>query len=127
MSSEANIGDLDNSLPSWISDHLGEKSYMADEVNQLPSSPQENPPSPEASPSVTTPPPTERETNIMTQDELDFLRGSHSFPSSIQIRLPKEDKTIASIHPGEVAFYEVAFHAGFCFLIHPTIRKILYY
>ncbi|GFS34366.1 hypothetical protein Acr_00g0033590 [Actinidia rufa] len=38
MSSRANIGGLGNSLPSWISNHLGYKSYMADKVNQLPSS-----------------------------------------------------------------------------------------
>ncbi|GFS41690.1 hypothetical protein Acr_00g0075820 [Actinidia rufa] len=37
-------GDLD-SLPSWISDHLGEGSpYMTDEVNQSPSSPMEGSP-----------------------------------------------------------------------------------
>ncbi|GFS44210.1 hypothetical protein Acr_00g0089120 [Actinidia rufa] len=63
----------------------------------------------------------------MTQDELDLLRESHSFPPSVQIRLPKEDKTIASTHSGEVGFYEADFHVGLCLPIHPTIRKILYY
>ena len=47
MSSRFGVGDLENledSLPSWISEHLGKgSSYMADEVNQLPSSPRENP------------------------------------------------------------------------------------
>ena len=46
MSSRSDVGDLENladSLPSWISKHLGEKSFMIDEVNQLPSSPREDP------------------------------------------------------------------------------------
>ncbi|GFZ04977.1 hypothetical protein Acr_17g0005490 [Actinidia rufa] len=100
---------------------------MADEVAQLPSSPREDPPSLEASLSVTTPPSIERETNIMTKDELDSLIESFSFHSSVQIRLPEEDETIASTHSGEVAFYEAAFRAVLRFPIHPTIRKILYY
>ncbi|GFS38320.1 hypothetical protein Acr_00g0056790 [Actinidia rufa] len=89
MFSRDDLGNLNNSLPPWISDHLGENSYMADEV-QLPYSPRENPPSPEASPSGTTPPTIEREINIMTKNELDFLIESHSFPPSIQVRLPEE-------------------------------------
>ena len=39
MSGRSDVEDIENlgdSLPSWISDHLGEKTYMADEVNQLP-------------------------------------------------------------------------------------------
>ncbi|GFZ15638.1 hypothetical protein Acr_25g0000470 [Actinidia rufa] len=44
MSNRADVGDLENSLPYWISKHLGEKSYMTDEVNQLHSSPFEEPP-----------------------------------------------------------------------------------
>ncbi|GFS41701.1 acyl-CoA N-acyltransferases (NAT) superfamily protein [Actinidia rufa] len=47
---------------------MGEKSFMADEVTQLPFSSQKDPPSPEGSPSIATPTPVERETNIMTQD-----------------------------------------------------------
>ena len=47
MSSRSRVGDLENLedfLPSWISEHLGkESSYMTDEVNQLPSSPRESP------------------------------------------------------------------------------------
>ena len=42
MFSRVDIGDLENLgnfLPSWISEPLGEKLYMIDEVNQLPSLP----------------------------------------------------------------------------------------
>ncbi|GFS31894.1 hypothetical protein Acr_00g0019810 [Actinidia rufa] len=49
---------------------------------------------------------------LRPQDELDRLRESHSFPPSIQIRLPKEDETIAPTSLGEVAFYEAAFQTG---------------
>ena len=45
----------------------------------------------------------------MTQEKLDRLKESYSFPSGIKIRLPKKDETIASTHPSEVAFYEAAF------------------
>ena len=130
MSNRAEVGDLKklwNSLPSWISEHLGEKSYMNDEVNQLPSSPPKNSPSPKASPTVATPPSIERGTNIMTQDVLDFFRESYSFPSSVQIRLLEEDETIASARPSEVVFYEVAFHASLRLPMHPIIRRILYF
>ena len=44
MSSRADVGDLEDSLPYWISERLGGKSYMADEVNQLHSSLFEEPP-----------------------------------------------------------------------------------
>ncbi|GFY82854.1 hypothetical protein Acr_02g0010940 [Actinidia rufa] len=63
----------------------------------------------------------------MTQGELDRLRESCSFSSSIQIRLPEADETILSPRPGEVAVYEAAFYAGLCLLIHPTIRRILHF
>ena len=47
MSSRSRVGNLENledSLPSWISEHLREgSSYMTDEMNRLPSSPRENP------------------------------------------------------------------------------------
>ena len=50
MSNKVDVGDLDNSMPSWISNHLGEKSYMADEVNQLLLPPlEESPPQDESS------------------------------------------------------------------------------
>ncbi|GFZ09274.1 hypothetical protein Acr_20g0010820 [Actinidia rufa] len=99
---------------------------MADEVTQLPSSPTEDPPSPEGRPSAD-PPLIDRETNIMTQSELNCLRESCSFPSSIQIRLPKANETIASTRPGEVAFYEAAFHAGLHLPIRLIIRRIMYF
>ena len=73
MSSKADVGDLENSLPSWISDDLGEKSYMADEVTQLTSSSIEDPPNPEVRPSVEALLPIERETNIMTMGELEVM------------------------------------------------------
>ncbi|GFY96507.1 hypothetical protein Acr_11g0008130 [Actinidia rufa] len=66
-----------------ISDHLGKKSYMEDEVTRLPSSPREDSSSPESS-----------------------LLG-RSF-----LRLPEEGETIMSACLSEVAFYEAAFHAA---------------
>ena len=72
-------------------------------------------------------PPLERETNIMTQYELDRLWESCSFPARIQTRLPEADETIASTSSGEVAFYEAAFQTGMCLPIHPTLRRILAY
>ncbi|GFY91687.1 hypothetical protein Acr_08g0000830 [Actinidia rufa] len=97
MSNRAHVGDS-NSLPSWISDHLGEKSYMEDEVIRLHSSPREDPSSPESSPSVALP--------LIEREE---------------------GETIMSTHPSEVAFYKVAFHAGLQLLIHPSIRMILHF
>ena len=74
MSGKVEVGDLENTLPSLICDHLGERSYMTIEVTQCPSFPREDPfdseGSPlvedEGSPSIDTLPPLERETNIMT-------------------------------------------------------------
>ena len=60
MSNRIEVGDLDDSLPSWISNHLGERSVMTDEVNQLPSSSREDPPNPEDIFSVAALPPMER-------------------------------------------------------------------
>ena len=34
MSNNVDVGDLENTFPSWISDHLGERSYMTTEVTQ---------------------------------------------------------------------------------------------
>ncbi|GFZ10805.1 hypothetical protein Acr_22g0002030 [Actinidia rufa] len=88
------------SLPSWISDHLGEGSpYMTDEVNQSPSSPMEG--SPEH-PLVVIHPSVGEKTNIMTLEELNALRDTYSFSSRVQIRLPDEGETITSTRPGEV-------------------------
>ncbi|GFS34931.1 hypothetical protein Acr_00g0036810 [Actinidia rufa] len=116
-------GDLD-SLPSWISDHLGEgSSFMTDEINQSPPSPMEG--SPEASPLIAIHPSVEEKTNIMTLEELNALRDTYSFLPGVRIRLPDEGGTITSTRPGEVAFYEAAFPASLHFPLHPTIRLIL--
>ena len=88
MSSKADVGDLENFVPFWISDHLGEKSYMADEVTQLPSSHRKNTPSPEVRPLANDLPLIESKTNTMSQGELDHLIELFSFPSGIQIKLP---------------------------------------
>ena len=79
MSGNGDVGNLENSLPSWISDHLGQKSYMMDEVNQLPFSlrvetfdnPVDNRPTPK------------REIKIITQGDLYGLRESCSFLTGI--------------------------------------------
>ena len=74
---------------------------MSDEVNQLPDSPREDPPTLEGTPLVAAPPLVRRETNIMTPEDLDLLRESYSFSPSVQIRIPEEevDETIASKWP----------------------------
>ena len=134
MSNSADVGDLENlgySLPSWVSKHLGEKSFMSDEVHQLPSSPPEGSPlrddSPDyrVEPEMSTTSPLEKEVNVMTQGDLDLLRITCSFPDGIQIRIPDEDETIFSGHLGEVAFYEAAFHADLRFPVYPTSKRIL--
>ena len=126
MSGNVEVGDLENTLLSWISDHLGERSYMKIEVTQYPSSLREDPFDNKGSPSVGTRP-LPKKTNIMTQHELDRLRESCSFPSGVQIRLSEVDETIVSTHLGKVAFYEVAFQAGLRLPIHPTIKRIWVY
>ena len=84
MSSGICVGDLDNTLPSWVSEHLGEKSYMTDEVNQPPSSPLEESSSQAKNfdhgedPEIATRTPLEKEFNVMTQDNLDCLRKTYS-------------------------------------------------
>ncbi|GFY81009.1 hypothetical protein Acr_01g0008180 [Actinidia rufa] len=116
-------GDLD-SLPSWISDHLGEGSpYMTDEVNQSPSSPIEG--SPDVNPLIAIHPSVEEKHNIMTLEKLNALRETYSFPPRVRVRLPDEEETITSARPGEVAFYMAAFPAGLRFPLHSTIRLIL--
>ena len=74
MFEKAEVGDLENTIPIWIFDHLGKRSYMTTEVTQYLSSPKEDPPNNERSSlvenqgslSVDIRPPLERETNIMT-------------------------------------------------------------
>ena len=66
MSGNGDVGNLENSLPSWIYDYLGEKSYMEGEVKQLPSSPLEESFGHEENPSIDNRPLPEREVNNMT-------------------------------------------------------------
>ncbi|GFZ21560.1 hypothetical protein Acr_29g0007220 [Actinidia rufa] len=127
MSGNIKVGDLENTLPSWKSNHLGKRSYMTIEVTQYPSSPREDPSDNEGSPLVDTRPSPKRETNTTTQGERDRLRESCSFPFGIQIRLPEVDETIASTRPSKVAFDEAIFQASLRLPIHPMIRRILAY
>ncbi|GFS31522.1 hypothetical protein Acr_00g0017830 [Actinidia rufa] len=85
MSSRINLGDgeLGHSLSSWISDHLGGKSYITDNANQSHSLPSK-----------------------------DKLSEKYSFPSGIQLRILGEGEMILSTRSGEVAFYEASFHAS---------------
>ncbi|GFY91275.1 pectin lyase-like superfamily protein [Actinidia rufa] len=75
MFTKTNLGgeESEQSLPSWISDHLGAKSYI-DETSQSPSSPPPNSPKMDTL-SLT------KEGNVMTQAELDKLGSTYSFPS----------------------------------------------
>ncbi|PSS11641.1 DNA polymerase [Actinidia chinensis var. chinensis] len=124
MSSRTDLGDSESSLPSWIFDHLGEKSSMADEVNMSSSSPQRHFSSSKGGPLEVYLPSFKKE-NIMTLEDVNRLTESYSFPLCVQIRLPEAGKKINSARLSEVAFYEAAFHAGLHFPIHPTIRMIL--
>ncbi|GFY90258.1 hypothetical protein Acr_07g0004550 [Actinidia rufa] len=119
MFTKINLGgeEFVQSLPSWISDHLGAKSYI-DETSQSPSSPPPNSPKMDTSSLA-------KEGNVMTQAELDKLGSTYSFPSGIRLRIPGDGETILSARQGEVAFYEAAFQAGLRLPIHPTIREIL--
>ncbi|GFZ09596.1 hypothetical protein Acr_21g0001950 [Actinidia rufa] len=95
-------GDLD-SLPSWISDHLGEgSSFMTDEVNQSPASSMEGSPPPETNPLAAIHPSVEEKTNIITLEELEALREAYYFPPRVQVRLPEEGETITSTRPSEL-------------------------
>ncbi|GFS33459.1 hypothetical protein Acr_00g0028560 [Actinidia rufa] len=96
MFTKTNLGgeESEQSLPSWISDHLGAKSYI-DETSQSPSSPPPNSPKMDTS-SLT------KEGNVMTQAELDKLGSTYSFPSGIRLRIPGDGETILSARQGEV-------------------------
>ncbi|GFY90255.1 hypothetical protein Acr_07g0004520 [Actinidia rufa] len=74
MFTKINLGgeEFVQSLPSWISDHLGAKSYI-DETSQSPSSPPPNSPKMDTSSLA-------KEGNVMTQAELDKLGSTYSFP-----------------------------------------------
>ncbi|GFS34894.1 hypothetical protein Acr_00g0036660 [Actinidia rufa] len=121
MSFKTNLGgeESEQSLPSWISDHLGAKSYI-DETSQSTSSP----PIPTNSSKMDTSS-LNKESNVMSQAELDNLGTMYSFPQGVRLRIPGDGETILSARQGEVAFYEAAFLAGLRFPIHPTIREIL--
>ncbi|GFY97360.1 hypothetical protein Acr_11g0016660 [Actinidia rufa] len=121
MSFNTNLGgeESEQSLPSWISDHLGAKSYI-DETNQSTSSP----PIPTNSSKMDISS-LNKESNVMSQAELDNLGTTYSFPQGVRLRIPGDGETILSARQGEVAFYEAAFLAGLRFPIHPTIREIL--
>ena len=75
---------------------------MTDEVNQLPSSSRVESPDNEGVLPVDDQPSPQREINTMTQGDLDRLRESCSFPAGIQTRIPEDNETIVSTHPGEV-------------------------
>ncbi|GFZ14858.1 hypothetical protein Acr_24g0010480 [Actinidia rufa] len=66
-----------------------------------------------------------KESNVMSQADLDNLGTTYSFPQGVRLRIPGDGETILSARQGEVAFYEAAFLAGLRFPIHPTIRDIL--
>ncbi|GFZ02215.1 hypothetical protein Acr_15g0008230 [Actinidia rufa] len=119
MSSKTILGneESEQSLPSWISDHLGGRSYI-DETNQSPSFPPVLTNSPKMDTSSLN-----KESNVMSQAELDNLGATYSFPPGVRLRIPGDGDTILSARQGEVVFYEAAFLAGLRLPIHPTIRK----
>ncbi|GFY87356.1 hypothetical protein Acr_05g0009950 [Actinidia rufa] len=121
MFSKTNLGgeESEQSLPSWISDHLGAKSYI-DETSQSPLFPPIPPNSPEMDTSSLT-----KEGNVMSQSELDKLGSTYSFPSGLRLRILGDGETILSARQGKVAFYKAAFLAGLRLPIYPTIREIL--
>ncbi|GFS39981.1 hypothetical protein Acr_00g0065960 [Actinidia rufa] len=98
MSHRINLGEgkFGQSLPSWISYHLGGKSYITDEATQSPlpsrgSLTDHLSTYPEMDTSSLT-----KETNVMSQTDLNKLREKYSFPSGVQLRIPREGKTILS-------------------------------
>ncbi|GFY81002.1 hypothetical protein Acr_01g0008110 [Actinidia rufa] len=97
MFSKTNLGgeESEQSLPSWISDHLGAKSYI-DETSQSPSFPPIPPNSPEMDTSSLT-----KEGSVMSQAELDKLGSTYSFPSGVRLRIPGDGETILSARQGE--------------------------
>ncbi|GFY88644.1 hypothetical protein Acr_06g0005840 [Actinidia rufa] len=97
MFSKTNLGgeESEQSLPSWISDHLGAKSYI-DETSQSSSFPPTNSPKMDTS-SLT------KEGNAMSQAELDKLGSTYSFPSGIRLQIPGDGETILSARQGELS------------------------
>ena len=121
MSHKINLEEeFGQSLPSWISDHLRGKSYITDEANRSPLLLTKQTAHPEMDTLRLT-----KETNVMSQTDLDKLREKYSFPSGVQLRIPGEGETILFAREGEVTFYEAAFLASLRLPIHPTIKRIL--
>ena len=78
MSHRSKVSPTLDSLPSWISDHLGEgSSYITDEVRQSPRSPMEDPSIAEVAPLGDVHPSVTKEHNTMTSEELDLLRETY--------------------------------------------------
>ncbi|GFY87786.1 hypothetical protein Acr_05g0014250 [Actinidia rufa] len=104
MSFNTNLGgeESEQSLPSWISDHLGAKSYI-DETNQSTSSP----PIPTNSSKMDTSS-LNKESNIMSQAELDKLGTTYSFPQGVRLRIPGDGETILSARQGERCLYSLS-------------------
>ncbi|GFZ02199.1 hypothetical protein Acr_15g0008080 [Actinidia rufa] len=98
MSSKTILGneESEQSLPSWISDHLGGRSYI-DETNQSPSFPPVLTNSPKMDTSSLN-----KESNVMSQAELDNLGATYSFPPGVRLRIPGDGDTILSARQGEV-------------------------
>ncbi|GFZ19284.1 hypothetical protein Acr_27g0010230 [Actinidia rufa] len=99
MSSKTILGneESEQSLPSWISDHLGGRSYI-DETNQSPS----------FLPVLTTSPKMDtsslnKESNVMSQAELDNLGATYSFSPGVRLRIPGDGETILSARQGELS------------------------
>ncbi|GFY96664.1 hypothetical protein Acr_11g0009700 [Actinidia rufa] len=90
-------GEFGQSLPSWISDHLGGKSYITDEANRSPLLLTKQTAHPKMDTSSLT-----KETNVMSQTDLDKLRKKYFFPFGVQLRIPGEGETILSAREGEV-------------------------
>ncbi|GFZ19886.1 RING/FYVE/PHD zinc finger superfamily protein [Actinidia rufa] len=99
MSSKTILGneESEQSLPSWISDHLGGRSYI-DETNQSPSLPPVLTNSPKMDTSSLN-----KESNVMSQAELDNLGATYSFPPGVRLRIPGDGETILSARQGELS------------------------
>ncbi|GFS38856.1 hypothetical protein Acr_00g0059850 [Actinidia rufa] len=59
----------------------------------------------------------EKEFNVMTQDDLDRLRETYSFPTGIQANIPNEGETILSTRSGVEE--EILFHLSGCLGVLP--------
>ncbi|PSS04265.1 COPII coat assembly protein like [Actinidia chinensis var. chinensis] len=108
MSHRINLGDgeFGQSLPSWISDHLGRKFYIIDEANRSPllskgSLLDHLSPYPEMDTSSLT-----KETNVMSQTDLDKLRVVNSgksynaLPALTEIEAKRMAEVLGKIEPG---------------------------